>query len=58
MKTTTLPSLALAAIVIDKTLTVNIYQVCNDDGVSACASDGSSLGDQYFAAKCIRYARG
>jgi hypothetical protein len=37
-----LPSLALAAIVIDKTLTVNIYQVYNDDGVSACASDGSS----------------
>jgi hypothetical protein len=42
-----LPSIAWSAVVIDKTLTMNIYQLCNTDG-SVCANDGSASGDQYF----------
>jgi Metallo-peptidase family M12B Reprolysin-like len=43
-----LPMLVNAAI-IDKALTINVYQVCDTDFTN-CAADGTSAGDQYFAA--------
>ena len=39
----------VSAMAIDKSLTINVYQVCDDAGAN-CADTGASVGDTYFAA--------
>lgn len=44
-----LPAWSAGAMVIDKTVNINVYQVCADDGAT-CASQGP-LGNAYYAAE-------